>query len=270
MSAKLDDLLPNPDPVSRRLRLISANWKMNLNHLEAIAFVQKLYHLLRPEDFRYAEIAIHPPFTSLRSLQLAFEADRMPFTLGAQNVSDQPAGAFTGEVSAQMLAKLAVGFVIVGHSERRSLFGESSELVAEKAVAVQRAGMRPIVCIGESHDEREQNRTLEVLSQQLEPVLTAYPLNALDSIVIAYEPIWAIGSGESANPEDVQEVGRSLRELVSQKVGGDIASKIRLQYGGSVGVGNAREFMSLEDIDGLLVGGASLDAEVFAQLIKAA
>jgi triosephosphate isomerase len=270
MSRKLDDLLPSPDPVSQRVRLISANWKMNLNHLEAIAMVQKLYHLLRPEDFRYAEIGIHPPFTSLRSLQLTFEADRMPFTLGAQNVSDQPSGAFTGEVSAQMLAKLAVGYVIVGHSERRHFFCETSEQVAQKAVAVQQAGMRPIVCLGESHDQREQGRTLEVLTAQLDPILTVYPLKALDTIVIAYEPVWAIGSGESASPEVVQDVCRSLRELVKQRVGDEIASKIRFQYGGSVNIGNAREFMSLEDIDGLLVGGASLDAEVFAQLIKAA
>ncbi|WP_276971549.1 triose-phosphate isomerase [Ferrimicrobium acidiphilum] len=270
MNRKLDDLLPSPDPVSHRVRLISANWKMNLNHLEAIALVQKLYHLLRPEDFRYAEIAIHPPFTSLRSLQLTFEADRMPFTLGAQNVSDQLSGAFTGEVSAQMLSKLAVGYVIVGHSERRHLFGETSEQVAQKALAVQQAGMRPIVCLGESHEQRESGLTLDVLTAQIDPILNTYPLEALDTIVIAYEPVWAIGSGESADPEVVEGVGRSLRELLRRRVGDEIAARIRLQYGGSVSVGNAREFMSLEDIDGLLVGGASLDAEVFAQLIRAA
>lgn len=268
MSRKYDDLVPNPDPVSNRVRLISANWKMNLNHLEAIALVQKLYHLLRPEDFRYAEISIHPPFTSLRSLQLSFEADRMPFTLGAQNVSDEPSGAFTGEVSASMLAKLGVGYVIVGHSERRRLFGETSEEVARKAIAVQAMGMRPIICIGESSEQRQADQTLQVLTEQLDPVLSTYPVKALEGIVIAYEPIWAIGSGEPADPEVVEEVGGSLRQLLTERVGSATAAQIRLQYGGSVHPGNAHEFMSLGAIDGLLVGGASLDADTFAQLVK--
>ncbi|WP_298208211.1 triose-phosphate isomerase [Ferrimicrobium sp.] len=268
MNRKYDDLLPSPDPVSHRLRLISANWKMNLNHLEAIALVQKLYHLLRPEDFRYAEISIHPPFTSLRSLQLSFEADRMPFTLGAQNVSDQASGAFTGEVSAQMLAKLGVGYVIVGHSERRRLFGETSEEVARKAIAVQGTGMHPIVCIGESNDERRAGQTLEVLTHQLDPILSTYPAKDLDGVVIAYEPIWAIGTGESAEPEVVEETGMAIRHLLTERVGAETASRIRLQYGGSVNPGNAHEFMSLGDIDGLLVGGASLDADTFAMLVK--
>ncbi len=270
MTRKLDDLVAAADPASGRVRLISGNWKMNLNHLEAIALVQKLYHLLRPEDFRYAEVGIHPPFTALRSLQLTFEADRMPFTLGAQNCSDEAAGAYTGEVSAPMLAKLGVGYVIVGHSERRRLFHETSESVARKALAVQQAGMHPIVCIGESAQERAAGMTQEVLTAQLSPVLESYPVGAIDGVVIAYEPVWAIGAGEAADPDAVGEITRAIRAFVSERLGEAVGARIRIQYGGSVNVGNARAFMTLDDVDGLLVGGASLDPDAFALLIKSA
>jgi triosephosphate isomerase len=270
VSRKYEDFVASPDPITHRVRLISGNWKMNLNHLEAIALVQKLHHLMRPEDFRYAEISLHPPFTALRSLQLSFEADRMPFTLGAQNVSDEPSGAYTGEISASMLAKLGVGYVIVGHSERRRLFGETSELVARKALAVHQAGMRPIVCIGESAKERSDGDTEAVLVAQLTPVLESYPIDALGALVLAYEPIWAIGAGEAAAPEIVGEIARAIRALVEARVGSEIATSMRIQYGGSVTAGNAQALMTIEDIDGLLVGGASLDADSFALLVKSA
>jgi triosephosphate isomerase len=268
MARHLESLVAVPDSASGRTRLIAGNWKMHMNHLEAIAHAERLFHRLRPEDFRYAEIALCPPFTALRSLQLLFESDRMPFFLGAQNVSEHPEGAFTGEISVSMLAKLGVALVIVGHSERRRHFHETSELVAAKAARVVEAGMRAVVCVGEEASARERRE--EVLAAQLEPVLKELPVARLGELVIAYEPVWAIGAGTPASPEEIDQATSWLRRHLAEAVGASNASAIRLLYGGSVDVGNARSFTELPEVDGLLVGGASLDADRFAELIKAA
>ncbi|MHB8190284.1 MAG: triose-phosphate isomerase [Ferrimicrobium sp.] len=264
------DLIARPNPRSGRVRLISANWKMNHNHLEAIATVQKLFHLLRPDDYRFAELSIHPPFTDLRSLQLTFEADRMPFSLGAQNCHEAPSGAFTGEISARMLARLGVAYVIVGHSERRHGFGEGVDLVAKKAAAVAESGMIPIVCVGETATERAANASIEVVQSQLDPVIAALPVADLSRLVIAYEPVWAIGSGTPADPDDAAQMAANIRAFVSDRVGEPISDAIRVQYGGSVGIGNAKSFLEAAGIDGLLIGSASLDAEKYALLIQGA
>jgi len=240
---------------------------MNINHLEAIAYVQRLHQLLRVEDYRFAEISLHAPFTDLRSLQLSFDADGMAFRLGAQNCFDQVSGAFTGEISPQMLAKLGVYYVIVGHSERRSF--ESSEFVASKASAAFRAGLVPIVCVGESQDERDAGRSQEVVSAELEPVLAALTPEEAATCVIAYEPIWAIGTGNSATPEDAALMAAHIRSYVTERLGIRAGEGVRVQYGGSVSIGNARDFMNASDVDGLLIGSASLDAQGFARLIQA-
>ncbi len=268
MNWRSDALLPVPSSATGRTRLISANWKMNHNHLEAIATVERLYRVLRPEQFRYAELSIHPPFVDLRSLQLLFESDRMPFVLGAQNCHQEEGGAFTGEVSAPMLAKLGVGYVIVGHSERRRLYGESVELVAAKAAAVVRSGMTPIVCVGETLQERESDATAAVIVAQLEAVVASIPADSLSKLVVAYEPVWAIGSGQPASPEDAAKAASIIRETVVIRGGDRAANQVRVQYGGSVNAMNASAFMAAPGIDGLLVGTASLDPEGYAQLIK--
>jgi triosephosphate isomerase len=263
-------IVPEPAKASGRIRIISANWKMNHNHLEAIAVMERLYHALKPEDYRFAELTIHPPFTDLRSLQLLFESDRMPFVLGAQNCHQEDRGAYTGEISASMLSKLGVGYVIVGHSERRAYFHESSELVAAKALAVHRHGMKPIICVGETLEQREAGETNEVVSGQLAPVLSSFPVADFDQVVIAYEPVWAIGTGRAALPEDAEAVVTRIRNDIAKAIGDEIANKIRIQYGGSVNAGNAHDFMSVPGVDGLLVGTASLDPDSYARLIQSA
>jgi triosephosphate isomerase len=254
---------------SGRVRLVVANWKMHLTHLEAIAYLERLFHLLDAEDYRRAEIVVCPPFTALRSAQLTIETDRMPLGLGAQDVHWEPEGAFTGEVSVGMLAKLDVGYVIVGHSERRRLFGETDDVVARKAQAVAAAGLVPIVCVGETAEERAADETEHRLVAQVEAVLETYPVRALERLVIAYEPVWAIGSGTPASPEDAEAAAAMLRGLVAARTGEPAARALRVLYGGSVDAGNAAAFLAEADVDGLLVGGASLDPERFARLVQA-
>jgi len=262
--------VPAPEPApSGRVRLVVANWKMHLTHLETIAYLQQLWHLLEPDDYRRAEIVICPPFTALRSAQLTIDTDAMSFRLGAQDVYWEPEGAFTGEVSVPMLAKLDVSYVIVGHSERRRLFGESDEVVARKASAVLGGGLAPIVCVGETSDERASGDTGAVLARQLDAVLEQAPARELDRMVIAYEPVWAIGSGTPANPEDAEDAAAQLRRRLAESAGDAVAARVRILYGGSVDVGNAASFLGQVDVDGLLVGGASLDPQRFAQLVGA-
>ncbi|ACU53797.1 triosephosphate isomerase [Acidimicrobium ferrooxidans DSM 10331] len=258
---------PEPQAGSGRVRLVVANWKLHHTHLEAIAFLERLWHLLDVEDYRRAEIAICPAFTALRSAQLTIETDGMPYRLGAQDVFWEPSGAYTGEVSVPMLAKLDVKYVIVGHSERRRLFGETDDVVAKKAAAVASGGLVPIVCVGEVAEERAGGTTEAVLERQLDTVLTTYPVEALGELVIAYEPVWAIGSGTPATPEDAEHVARFLRDRLARRASEAVAARVRILYGGSVDVGNAVAFLAQADIDGLLVGGASLDPERFAQLL---
>ena len=253
-------------PVVRK-PLISGNWKMHHNHFEAIQTIQRLAYALSSSDYENVEVSVHPPFTDLRSLQTVIEADEIPITLGAQHCHWEDKGAFTGEVSPEMLAKLNVSFVLVGHSERRHIFGESNEDINKKVRAVISKEMIPILCVGETSEEREEGRTIEVVETQLEEGLSDVKASDVASIVIAYEPVWAIGTGKNATPEDAQEVCKAIRK----KVGNDwkaASDEVRIQYGGSVKGVNAPDLMKQIDIDGLLVGGASLDPDEFSRIIK--
>lgn len=257
-----------PEAPARRKPLISGNWKMHYTHLEAIALVQKLAYTLGPADYERAEVSVHPPFTALRSVQTLLEADEVPIALGAQDVHSEDAGAFTGEVSPLMLAKLNVRYVIVGHSERRQYFTESDELVNRKLLAVLRHKMSPVLCVGETLDEREGGATEQKVLGQLEAALRGVAGEALPSIVVAYEPIWAIGTGRNASPADAQAVCKTVRSWLADRFGAETASQVRVQYGGSVTPDNIAELMAEPDIDGALVGGASLDAERFALIAR--
>lgn len=258
-----------PNPRTGRYRLISANWKMNLNHLEAIHTVQKLNFILKPADYSYTEISIHPPFTDLRPLQLLIDADQMRFSLGAQNCHFEPSGAFTGEISAPMLAKLNVTYVLVGHSERRQLFSETDEIVRAKVEAVFRSQMTPILCVGETYEERQQGETEEVIRSQVHKAVSFLSPELAERCVVAYEPVWAIGRGVSAKVEDAQQGALTIRSVFEALWGIDVANRVRVQYGGSVNPTNAGDFMNLDEVDGLLVGSAALDPESFARIIQA-
>ncbi len=269
MAARSRDFVAKPNPRNGRCRLISGNWKMNLNHLEAISLVQKLHYSLRESDYHFAEISVHPPFTALRSIQLLLETDRIPISLGAQNCYFEESGAYTGEISSSMLGKLGVKYVIVGHSERRDLFGESNEIVAKKVNAVLGLEMTPIVCVGESMSQREGAETESVIQAQVDAVVTAMRPELCEQIVFAYEPKWAIGSGVPAEPADAVFGANAIRSAVAKHHGEPVANSVRVQYGGSVNSANAKEFLDQAEIDGLLVGGASLTAEAFTTIIQA-
>lgn len=251
-----------------RRPLISGNWKMNHNHLEAIQTVQKLAYAIEKDDYETVDVSVHPPYTDLRSVQTVLQADQIPISLGAQDTHEAENGAFTGEVSAPMLAKLDVAYVIVGHSERRELFGETDELVNAKVRAVLAAGMTPILCVGETLDERSAGQAEARVSSQLAGSLAGITADAVAAMVIAYEPIWAIGTGETATPGDAQQMCAHVRSQIEGSFGAAAAASVRVQYGGSVKPGNAPELMAQPDIDGALVGGASLDAEDFARIVK--
>ncbi len=254
-----------------RRPIVAGNWKMHLNHLEAIQLVQKLSYELAGHDYAATQVAVHPPFTALRSIQTVIDADRLEFKLGAQDCHAEKQGAHTGEVSAAMLARLDVEYVIVGHSERRTA-GEVDEEVAAKAAAVMDAEMLPIVCVGEMLAEREAGAAQEVVAAQLRGSLAAVTRIGLDrfaNLVVAYEPVWAIGTGATASPEDAQEMCAFVREVVEQ-VKPKAAGQVRVLYGGSVKAENAESLLSQPDIDGALVGGASLDAQQFARIVQAA
>ncbi len=253
---------------STRRPLISGNWKMHHNHFEAISLVQKLSYLLNDEDHDAVDVSVHPPFTDLRSVQTVLEADDVPIALGAQHCHWEDKGAFTGEVSPAFLAKLNVTYVIVGHSERRELFGETDEMVNRKAKAILAHAMTPIVCCGETLDERESGSTDEKVSGQVRAGLAGLSAEQVGGLVIAYEPIWAIGTGRTASADDAQAVCKTVRSVVAEVAGADAAATVRIQYGGSVKAANAVELMAQPDIDGALVGGASLVAEDFAGIIR--
>ena len=250
-----------------RTPLISGNWKMNLNHFEAIQLVQKLSYELRNHDYDKVEVSVHPPFTDLRSVQTVIDADRMLFRLGAQNCHAETSGAFTGEVSAAMLQKMDVDFVIVGHSERRALFGETNEIVAAKALAVATHEMTPIVCVGETLQERESGEAESVVEAQVLGSLASLKGEKLTKTVVAYEPVWAIGTGATASASDAQQMCAHIRSVI-ETIKKSAAGEVRIQYGGSVNAANAGELMSMPDIDGALVGGASLDAASFARVVS--
>ena len=254
--------------MSGRKPLISGNWKMNHNHFEAIQTIQKLAYALNPDDYAHVDVSVHPPFTDLRSVQTVLQADDVPISLGAQNVHFAESGAFTGEVSPSMLSKLDVTYVIVGHSERRELFGETDEIIDKKAKAVLAAGMTPIVCVGETLEERQAGRAESKVAGQIAGSLEGLSAEVVGAIVLAYEPIWAIGAGETATPDDAQQMCGHIRSLVREQWGDEAADGVRIQYGGSVKPGNAPQLMGQADIDGALVGGASLDADDFARIVN--
>jgi triosephosphate isomerase (TIM) len=251
-----------------RRPIIAANWKMHKTHLEAIQAVQKLSYVLDKKDAEAIEVVICPPFTALRSLQTLLDADRLPYGLGAQDVHWEEKGAFTGEVSPVMLAALSCSYVIVGHSERRQHFGDTDEVVRKKVRAVFRAGMVPILCVGETLEERDSGRTEDKVVGQVKAALTGLEEQQVASLVVAYEPIWAIGTGRNANPADAGEVIALIRRTAASLSSQPASETMRVQYGGSVKAGNVREFMAHPEIDGALVGGASLDPEEFALIVK--
>ncbi len=251
-----------------RRPLISGNWKMHHNHFDAITLVQKLGYAIDRADLEFLDVSVHPPFTDLRSVQTVLEADKIRLSLGAQNCHWEPKGAFTGEVSAPMLAKLNVSYVIVGHSERRELFGETDEQVARKVGAVLANQMTPIVCCGETLEEREAGATDAKVIRQIDVALAGLASEVVAGLVVAYEPIWAIGTGRTASADDAQAVCGAIRARIGESFGEAAADGVRIQYGGSVKGENAAELMAQPDIDGALVGGASLEAETFAHIIQ--
>jgi triosephosphate isomerase (TIM) len=251
-----------------RRPLIAGNWKMHKTHLEGLQLTQKLAWALSREDTDAVEVVVCPPFTALRTVGTLIDGDKLPIGLGAQNCHHEPQGAFTGEVSAPMLAKLGCAYVIVGHSERRQQFAETDELVNRKARAVLGNGMQPIVCVGETLDQREAGRTAEVVQGQVRGSLAGLPGEQVAGLVVAYEPVWAIGTGRAATAEDAQETIALIRGTVAELAGRSAADELRIQYGGSVKASNAEELAGKPDIDGALVGGASLDADEFAMIVK--
>ena len=253
-----------------RTPLISGNWKMNLDHFEALRNLQKLAWLLPKDIYQRADVSIHPPFTDIRTLQTSIEADRMDVLLGAQHCHHEVNGAFTGEVSPLFLQKLDVKLVICGHSERRDIFGETDEMVNAKVKAILKHNMTPVMCVGESLVEREAGETEAKVLGQVVNGLQGVKKAEVGSMVIAYEPIWAIGTGRTATADDAQQVCASIRAAVTASFGADAGASVRIQYGGSVKPGTTEELMVQPDIDGALVGGASLDPEDFAQIVKIA
>jgi triosephosphate isomerase len=245
-----------------RRPILAANWKMHKTVGEALAFMDDF--LPRVSDADGAEVVIAPPFTAIDRVGQALA--QSPVKLAAQNVSPEEQGAFTGEIAAGMLLDLGCAYTIVGHSERRALYGETSELVARKARALLQHGLRPIVCVGETLEEREAGRTLEVIGDQLTESLAEIPSERCEEVVVAYEPVWAIGTGRTATPELAQEAHAFIRERLVKPFG-DGAQRVRIQYGGSVKPENIFDLMAQADIDGALVGGASLDAESFARIV---
>jgi triosephosphate isomerase (TIM) len=253
----------------QRGALISGNWKMNENHFESLRLVQELAALLLQGAIPQGrEVSIHPPFTSLRTVQTALESDHVPVVLGAQNCYFEDRGAYTGEVSPEMLARLNVRYVICGHSERREYFDETDEIVRKKVEAVLRNGMLPILCVGETLEEREAGDAQDKVQRQLRAVFEGMKADVVASCVVAYEPIWAIGTGETASAKDAEEMCGFLREEIARLVK-PAAAAIRIQYGGSVTPDSAPELIAGDDVDGFLVGGASLDAQKFFSIVRA-
>jgi triosephosphate isomerase len=254
--------------MSKRLPLIAGNWKMNNNHLEAIALVQKLAFALNDKDYDNAEVVVLPPFTDLRSVQTLVDGDKLRIAYGAQDVSEHDKGAYTGEVSGAMLAKLDCSYVLVGHSERRQYHREDDALVNAKVQAAFKNGIVPILCVGEGLEVRQAGRQVEHVLAQLDGALKGIPAEQAERIVVAYEPVWAIGTGEVATPEDAQEVCAAVRVRLSELYSPEVAGAVRVLYGGSVKGDNAPGIMAKDDVDGALVGGACLKADEFVKIIR--
>jgi triosephosphate isomerase (TIM) len=248
--------------------LIAGNWKMNLNHLEAIALVQKLAWTLTPKDFTFVEVVVLPPFTDLRSVQTLVDGDKLRIGYGAQDLSQHAKGAYTGDISGPMLAKLGCSYVLAGHSERRQYHNEDDALVNAKVRAALAVSITPILCVGETLEIRRAGDQVAHVIGQLDGSLAAVPAEAVASMVVAYEPIWAIGTGEVASPDDAQEMCGAIRERISAVHGADTGASVRILYGGSVKDDNIAPIMAQQDVDGALVGGASLDAVQFASICR--
>ncbi len=255
---------------SGRIPLMAGNWKMNLDHLQATHLVQKLDWTLRDakHDFAAVEVAVLPPFTDIRSVQTLIEGDRLSLRHGAQDLSRHTSGAFTGEVSGAFLAKLNCSYVVVGHSERREHHHESNEVVGDKVQAAFRHGLTPILCCGEGLDVRRAGGQVAHVLDQVKDALVDVSREQASTLVVAYEPIWAIGTGEVATPADAQEVCSAIRSLLADLFTGDVADAVRILYGGSVKANNIAAIMAEEDVDGALVGGASIDAAEFASICR--
>jgi triosephosphate isomerase len=255
--------------VAARRPLISGNWKMHHDHIEALHMVRDLGLRLKPEDIAQVDVSVHPPFTDLRTVQTLVEKEGIPVLLGAQHCSDEDAGARTGEVSPRMLARLGTRAVIVGHSERRTLFGMSDATVAATLKAVVRHDMTPIVCVGETEDERAAGKTEARLQEQVLAALEGLAPEVVGGLVVAYEPLWAIGTGQAASAMDAEDACVFIRSMVAKVAGEPAAETVRIQYGGSVQAENAGDLMAEPNVDGLLVGGASLQAASFLDVIRA-
>ena len=252
---------------SARKPVMAGNWKMHHNHFEAIQVVQKLAYRLEADDYDRCDVVVCPTLICLRSVQTVIESDRMTIGLGAQNCYFEEKGAFTGEVSAPMLAKMNVQYVIVGHSERREIFAETDEMVSKKTRAVLGAGMTPIVCCGETLEEREGEHTTEKVSGQIKAAFHGIKSEDIAQCIVAYEPIWAIGTGKTATSQEANDTIGVIRSVI-REMAGAAADQVRILYGGSVKPSNVTELMSMPEIDGALVGGASLDPDDFAKIIK--
>ncbi|WP_308819027.1 triose-phosphate isomerase [Pseudonocardia alni] len=252
--------------MATRKPLIAGNWKMNLNHLEAIAVVQKLAFALPDRYLDKVEVAVLPPFTDIRSVQTLIDGDKLRLVHGAQDLSPHDSGAFTGDVSGVMLAKLGCTYVAVGHSERREIHGEDDAVVNAKVLAALKHGITPILCVGEGLDVREAGTHVQHCTDQLRGALKGVTAEQAAGLVLAYEPVWAIGTGKVAGPADAQEVCAALRATLAELYSDEVAGTVRVLYGGSVKSSNVGEIVAQTDVDGALVGGASLDAEEFAKL----
>ncbi len=251
-----------------RVPLMAGNWKMNLDHLQSIAFVQKLAWSLKDarHDFATTEVAVFPPFTDLRSVQTLISADKLELTFGAQDVSEHESGAYTGEISAAFLKALDAKYVIIGHSERRTLHAETDEQVAGKVAAALKHGIVPVICVGETAEDLEKQGPSAVPVAQLRGALEG--ASGAKDIVVAYEPVWAIGSGQAATPEQAEQVAAQLRTVIAEVLGDDVAAATRILYGGSVKAANIAGFMRQPNVDGALVGGASLDIGEFSSIAQ--
>ena len=250
----------------KRKPFIAGNWKMNLNHLEAIALVQKIAFTLKEQHYADVDVAVLPPFVDIRSVQTLVDGDKLLLTYGAQDLSPRDSGAYTGDIGGPMLAKLGCRWVVVGHSERREYHGEDDSTVNSKVQAAFRNGLTPILCVGEQEHVRDADGHVQHCCGQLTAGLDGVPAEQAQAIVIAYEPIWAIGTGNVATPADAQEMCAALRSQLASLYSPEVAQAVRIQYGGSVKAANAAEILAQPDVDGALVGGASLDATEFATI----
>ena len=253
---------------SSRRPLMAGNWKMNLNHFEANLLVQKLAASLSEQQLTDVEVAVLPPFTDLRTVQTAVDGDKLKIVYGAQDISRHKSGAYTGEIAGFMLDKLGCTYVLAGHSERREYHNEDDALVNAKVKAAFANNLTPILCVGEGLDVRESGAHVPHCAEQLDGALDGLKAEQVKDIVIAYEPVWAIGTGKTATPEDAQEVCGSIRVRLTEKFGAETADAVRIQYGGSVKAANIAAIMAQPDVDGALIGGASLVAEEFSSIVR--